>query len=50
MSKDGIYQNDLTKGKGDWVNYQEKMKQIKNDRAADKKHNEDIAKRINKKK
>lgn len=42
---DGIYKDDITKGKSDWISYKEKFKQIQIDREADRKHNEDIAKR-----
>lgn len=41
----GRYLDPISKGKQDWMNYTDKMKQIKSDREADKKHNEDIAKK-----
>ena len=38
-------QDELTKGKSDWMNYQQKKSQIKDDRKLDQEHNENIAKR-----
>lgn len=40
-----MYKDDITKGKDDWMNYVNKRKQTKEDREADKKHNEEIAKK-----
>lgn len=44
-----LNKDELSKGKDDWLNYQQKRNQIKEDRVADKEHNEEVAKKMEQK-